>query len=112
MSTNAPVFHGLNLVVRDMEATVTFYRRLGLTVADTEPQWQPHHRNAQTPAGFDLDFDSVEFAQKWNRGWPGGSGGTTGVIGFSFPTRDAVDDTYADLVGAGYRSQQEPYDAF
>ena len=89
-----------------------FYRRLGLTVLDTEPQWQGQHRNAVTPDGFDLDFDSVEFAQQWNRGWPGGAGGTTGVIGFSLPSREAVDATYADLTSAGYRGQQEPYDAF
>jgi catechol 2,3-dioxygenase-like lactoylglutathione lyase family enzyme len=112
MSNNAPVFHGLNLVVRDMDAALAFYRRLGLTILDTEPQWEHQHRNAVTPEGFDLDFDSIEFAKQWNRGWPGGAGGATGVIGFTLATREAVDATYADLVGAGYRAQQEPYDAF
>jgi len=110
--SNPPVFHGLNLVVRDMEAAIAFYRRLGVTIRDTDPEWMPHHRNMVTPDGVDLDLDSVEFAKQWNRGWPGGSGGNTGVIGFSLASRQSVDDTYADLVTAGYRSQQEPYDAF
>ena len=40
----------------------------------------------------------------------GGSGAC--VVGFGFPSRDEVDRVYADLIGAGYRGQQEPYDAF
>jgi uncharacterized glyoxalase superfamily protein PhnB len=34
------------------------------------------------------------------------------VLGFSFPSREAVDERYADLVGAGYVGRQPPYDAF
>ena len=34
------------------------------------------------------------------------------VIGFSLPTRDAVDDTYQALVAAGHPARLEPYDAF
>ena len=103
-----PVFDQLNLVVSDMDAAVAFYRRLGLSIPDTDPAWQPHHRSAELPGGIDLDFDSSEFAQQWNRGWRNGAG----VIGFKVPTRHDVDEIFADLVGAGYRGQQEPYDAF
>ena len=35
-----------------------------------------------------------------------------GVLGFAFPSREAVDATYADLVAAGYKAQQAPFDAF
>jgi uncharacterized glyoxalase superfamily protein PhnB len=34
------------------------------------------------------------------------------VIGFSFPTREAVDKCYAELIDAGYESRQPPFDAF
>lgn len=116
MTDDRPVFSQLNLIVRDMEASVTFYRRLGLTIPDTEPKWQAHHRSATTPDGLDLDLDSEAFARVWDRGWPGsgsGSGrGSTGVVGFRLATRDAVDRVYADLTGAGYAGQQEPWDAF
>jgi len=97
-----------NLVVSDMEASVAFYRMLGLTIPDTEPEWQGHHRSAQLAHGIDIDLDSAEFARHWNRGWHGGMG----VLGFRVESRATVDEIYRNLVGAGYRGQQEPYDAF
>lgn len=111
MPDTAPVLNQLNLVVSDMEATLAFYRRLGLTIEDTGPEWAAHHRTAQTPSGLDLDFDSHHFARQWNSGWPG-PGHASGVIGFSLPSREAVDETHADLTAAGYTSQQAPYDTF
>lgn len=105
---DAPVFNQFNLVVSDMEASVAFYRRLGLTIPDTDPQWQAHHRSAETSDGLDLDFDSDAFAREWNRGWKRGMG----VVGFKVPTRERVDEIYADLTAAGYEGPQPPYDAF
>jgi catechol 2,3-dioxygenase-like lactoylglutathione lyase family enzyme len=106
-----PVLDQVNLVVSDMPAAVDFYRRLGLTLPDQGP-WNAYHRTADTPDGIDLDFDSADFAAKWNEGFPGLSGRGSVVLGFKVATRDAVDRIYADLTGAGHRSQQEPYDAF
>ena len=103
-----PVPDQFNLVVTDMDATVAFYRRLGLAIPDADPQWQPHHRTAVLPGGIDLDLDSSEFARHWNQGWRGGMG----VLGFKVGSRERVDEIYADLVAAGYRGQQPPYDAF
>lgn len=91
-----------------MEATVAFYRRLGLSIPDTVPAFQDHHRSVQQAGGMDLDFDSVEFARHWDRGWVRGMG----VLNFTVRRRERVDEIYADLVGAGYRGQQEPFDAF
>jgi catechol 2,3-dioxygenase-like lactoylglutathione lyase family enzyme len=110
MTDDRPVFDQVNVVVGDMDATVAFYRRLGVTLPDDGP-WNVHHRTALMPEGFDLDFDLVSFATKWNAGArtepPHGV-----VIGFRVQTREAVDRIYADMTGAGYTSQQEPYDAF
>lgn len=108
---DAPVLDQVNIVVADMEATVDFYRRLGLTLPDQGP-WNAFHRSAETPTGLDLDFDSAEFATRWNEGWSGRSGSGGVVLGFKVSTREAVDRIYADLTSAGHRSQQEPYDAF
>jgi uncharacterized glyoxalase superfamily protein PhnB len=107
-----PVFGEFNLVVRDMEATVAFYRRLGLTIPETDPEWNRHHRRAVTTEGIELDFDSAEFAQMWNRGWKSEAGGGMGVLGFRLPSREAVDQLYQELTDAGYQGQQPPYDAF
>jgi catechol 2,3-dioxygenase-like lactoylglutathione lyase family enzyme len=106
--TDPPILDQVNLVVSDMEATVAFYRRLGLTIPDTDAAFQAHHRSAQVPGGVDLDFDSSEFARRWDKGWKTGAG----VIGFKVDSRERVDAIYSDLTGAGYRGQQEPYDAF
>jgi len=96
-----------NLVVSDMDASVAFYRKLGLTIPDADPQWQGHHRSAQLEHGLDIDFDSTKFAKHWNRGWHGGMG----VLGFKVEKRETVDEIYRDIVESGYRGQQEPYDA-
>jgi catechol 2,3-dioxygenase-like lactoylglutathione lyase family enzyme len=106
--SDGPILDQINLVVSDMEAAVAFYRRLGLTIPDTNEAFQAHHRSSRLPGGIDLDIDSVEFARHWDKGWRGG----TGVIGFKVASREQVDVVYSDLVSAGYRAQQEPYDAF
>ena len=106
--TDTPVPDQFNLVVSDMEASVAFYRRLGLSIPDTDAAFQPHHRSARTEGGIDIDLDSGTFARHWDKGWRGGMG----VLGFKVDSRDGVDAIYADLTGAGYRGQQPPYDAF
>jgi catechol 2,3-dioxygenase-like lactoylglutathione lyase family enzyme len=109
MAEQTPIFDQFNLVVRDMDATVAFYRRLGVEVPDVEDgEWAPHHRTARMPSGIAIDFDSEAFARVWDPGFEGGMG----VLGFRLPSREAVDEAHADLVAAGYRSQREPWDAF
>ena len=101
-----PVVDQLNLVVRDMESSLAFYRLLGVEVAPTVAGWEPHHRSA--PAGLDLDFDSTAFAALWNRG----STGPGVVLGLRLATRQAVDEAFARATAAGHHAQQEPVDAF
>jgi uncharacterized glyoxalase superfamily protein PhnB len=105
-----PTFDQINVVVRNMPAMIEFYRQLGLDIADTDPEWAEHHRNASAPAGFDMDLDSQAFASQWNQGWPAGASGT--VIGFRVTERSTVDELYERLTSAGYQGQQAPYDAF
>ena len=105
---DSPIFDQLNLVVSDMQATVTFYRRLGLEIPDTDPAFQAHHRSARLPSGVDLDFDSTEFARHWDHGWHDGRA----VIGFKVASRERVDVLYSQLTAFGYVGQQPPYDAF
>ena len=103
----------VNIVVSDMEASVSFYRRLGLDIDDGGSgewaPWAPHHRNSRGAGGADVDLDSPAFASQWNQGWPGGTGA---VLNFRVPNRGDVDRLYDELTGAGYTGQQEPYDAF
>ncbi len=108
-----PVLNQINLVVRDMDAMVEFYRRLGVEIPDPPAawaRWAPHHRNSPSPEGLEFELDSQVFAATWNQGWRADAAGA--VVGFRIATREGVDQTYADLTGAGYRGQQPPYDAF
>jgi catechol 2,3-dioxygenase-like lactoylglutathione lyase family enzyme len=105
---DSPIFDQLNLVVSDMEATVAFYRQLGLDIPDTAPSFQAHHRSARSAGGIDLDFDSAEFAGHWDRGWHG----ERAVIGFRVSSRERVDELFTQLTGSGYVGRQPPYDAF
>ncbi len=99
----------VNIVAQDMDVMVRFYSRLGIRIHEVAPEWDAHHRHTGSPGGVDIDLDSDAFAAVWNRGWPGGGGV---VLGFRVDERDEVDRIYEELTGAGYRSQQQPYDAF
>ncbi|MDQ6698499.1 MAG: VOC family protein [Actinomycetota bacterium] len=105
-----PILNQVNLVVSDMEAAVAFYRRLGVAVPDADPAWDDDHRAATMPGGVELDLDSARSVKMWDKGWPADRRGP--VVGFSVPTREAVDETYAELIGAGVKGQQPPFDAF
>ena len=108
MTGAGAILNQLNLVVRDMDATLAFYRRLGLEI--DAPPGADHV--AVHLAGILLEFDSSEFAPQWDSGYSGDAGSGSVVIGFGLPSRDAVDATYAALLDAGGRARQPPYDAF
>jgi catechol 2,3-dioxygenase-like lactoylglutathione lyase family enzyme len=129
-----PILDQINIVVADMDASVAFYRRLGVQFPDVDAEWrdwEPHHRSASMPDGVRLDFDSIAFARQWDQGWPDDretkpesagmergrprplhSAGAGVVIGFRVESRDAVDALYEEMTTAGYQGQQPPYDAF
>ncbi len=100
----------LNLVVGSMNASVAFYRRLGLEIPDLDPAWDDHHRTAKRGDPVDLDLDSTSFVQQWDTGWPPGRTGV--VIGFRVEAREDVDRLYTELTSAGHPGQQPPYDTF
>lgn len=102
------MFNQLNIIVRDMDATLAFYRALGLTI-DAEPG--DHHVEVQFPSGMSLEFDDPSSVSLWDSGWSGGTGGAA-VLGFDLPSREAVDHVFARLTQAGHRARQRPYDAF
>ena len=108
MTDERPVLDQVNLVVGDMDASLAFYRRVGVDFPEWEPRWDKHHRSAKTAGGLDFDLDSAVFARDWNEG----SLGPVAVLSFKLASRDAVDALYAELTGAGYNGQQPPYDAF
>jgi catechol 2,3-dioxygenase-like lactoylglutathione lyase family enzyme len=119
MAGPRPVFNQINVVCSDVDASLAFYRRLGVAIPDGMV-WRTatgaHHVGpipgdaGDTPS---IDLDSAAFARHWNAGWKG-RGDIAGrvVVGFGVATREDVDLIHADMTGAGYRSLQAPYDAF
>jgi len=103
----AAAFSHLNLIVRDMNATVAFYQRLGLTI-QTSPDGA--HSSADLPGGMQIEWDTAEFAAIWDSSSRGPVAGGS-VICFAVSARTEVDDLYARLIAAGYRGHQRPYDA-
>ncbi len=110
MTRKRAVLDQLNIVVRDMDAAVDFYRRLGIEIPETLPEWQAHHRTADIGGEVDLELDSTAFTPEWDAGWPKSQPGV--VVGFRVATREDVDDLYEELTGDGHVGQQAPYDAF
>jgi catechol 2,3-dioxygenase-like lactoylglutathione lyase family enzyme len=96
-----PDLHMLNVVVRDMAASLDFYRRLGIAVpAPGDPA--DAHVQLKMPGGFSLELDTPESARLWHAGWRADPASAKVVLGFVLPTRQAVDDRYAELTSAGY----------
>jgi uncharacterized glyoxalase superfamily protein PhnB len=101
----------LNLVVADMAASLAFYRRLGIAVPKGQ-DLAAAHVQLKMPGGVSLELDTAESARFWHAGWRADPASARVVIGFSLPTREAVDGRYAELTSAGYAGRQPPFDAF
>jgi catechol 2,3-dioxygenase-like lactoylglutathione lyase family enzyme len=113
---NQPVLKQIDLVMRDLEAGVAFYRALGLEIPESAIWRTPsgvHHVDVAMPGGLTLHFDSAALTAVYDRGWrePSGSG-TRSVITFAVDSRDEVDRLHGVLTGKGYPSSQPPFDAF
>jgi len=115
MSDTPVAFDQINLIVENMDATIAFYSRLGLC-APPASVWPPgsgaRHTEVAMPNGVRLEFDNHEMVRIWHPDWIPRDGVTRAVLGFSLPSREAVDARYAELTSAGYFGRQPPHDAF
>ncbi len=113
-----PVLDQINLICGDVEASLAFYRRLGVDIPE-DNVWRTatgaHHINAE-PTGerpLHLELDSTAFAQLWNPAWKGRTDLRGRIfVGFRVPARGDVDAVFRDMMAGGYRGLQEPIDAF
>ena len=107
-------FDQLNIVSNDLDATVAFYRRLG--VAFGEPArtsaGAPFHANARS-GGAALEGDSADFARFWNEGWKNEANLTGRIlVGLRVAERSDVDRLYGEITAAGHKGLQQPTDGF
>src|ERR671923_116869 len=97
-----PLLDLVDVIAHDVDASVAFYRRLGLSIPD-ELVWRTstgaHHVDIDLPNGTTLHLDSEQLAGAYNAGFAGDPAQSPRVvIGFKVATRDEVDRVYADLV--------------
>ncbi len=111
----SPVFDQLNLISDDLDATVRFYRQLGIKLGDparTEAG-EPFHASGPGGGGAQLEGDSSAFARVWNQGWQQEAdlNGRV-VVGLRVADRAEVDRLYGEIIAAGHKGLQPPFDAF
>ena len=105
----------VNIVSDDLQATIAFYRRLGIAMGEPArtSAGEPFHTNSAGAEGALLEADSSTFARAWNAGWndePNLAGRV--LLGVHVDSRAEVDRLFAELTAVGHRGLQEPYDAF
>jgi uncharacterized glyoxalase superfamily protein PhnB len=99
----------LGMVVRDMAASLRFYRLLGMDIpaaADVDS-----HVEVTTPGGFRIAWDTLELMQGIHPDWQEPSGHRMGLA-FKCDSPAEVDALYARVLQAGHSSYREPWDAF
>lgn len=101
----------VGVVVSDMAAAVTFYRRLGLAFPEGAEE-QPH-AEAVLPGGLRVLLDTEETVKSFHPSWRAPARGAS-RHGLAFDCGDAagVDAVYEGLLAAGYDGELKPWDAF
>ena len=98
----------MHLFVRDVQASVAFYRRVGLEF----PFADEHFAQAADDSGTALAIGSYDSTRAYDPGFrdPAGSGSV--ALQLSLPSREAVDRLHAELTAEGVPSHLAPFDAF
>jgi uncharacterized glyoxalase superfamily protein PhnB len=108
-----PVVAKINIVARDFDKTLNFYRLLGLEIPD--PKTQPPgalHAPAEGNEGVHFALDNEHLARIYSAAWRKGSQTSSVLMTAFLPSRNDVDATYNRLEEAGFTGLQRPYDAF
>ncbi len=101
--------HTIGIVVRDMGASLAFYRTLGLPIpVDQEAE---DNVDIALPDGITLGFLTEELARRADPGLPSIAGQRLNLQ-FRCATPGDVDATHAAMLAAGYSSHTAPWDAF
>ncbi len=99
----------VGFVVKDMAASLKFYRLLGMEIppqADRES-----HVEAIAPGGFRIAWDTVELVKSFNPHWVEPVGNRMGMA-FLCESPAEVHRLFQRAREAGYAGHKEPWDAF
>ncbi|TCP25577.1 putative glyoxalase superfamily protein PhnB [Scopulibacillus darangshiensis] len=98
----------VGIVVMDMKASLEFYRVLGFDIPEKMNE-EPHVEVNQD--GVRLAFDKQEMAKEIYGGWEEPSGHRI-ELAFLCESDEALNKLYEKIIGHGYTSHREPWDAF
>jgi uncharacterized glyoxalase superfamily protein PhnB len=110
-----PILDQINLVSADFDATMSFYRVLGVAIGEPArtAAGEPFHASHRPPQGSALELDSPAFARLWNRGWTEETDLAGRILlGLRVADREAVDRLYEAATEAGHKGLQPPSDGF
>ncbi len=106
-------FGGIDIISKDMPASVEFYRALGLDIPAEKVYLRdgaPHHVDLHLDGGVGVDIDTDTLTTEFDPGWSAGR--TAVVVTFRTDTREDVDALHDHMVGLGHSSHLAPFDAF
>jgi len=100
--------NALGIVVSEMATSIRFYRLLGVDLPETPGEG---HVEAALPSGLRLMLDSEEVVLSFRPDWARERGNQLSLA-FECASPAEVDETYARAMGAGFKGEKEPWDAF
>jgi len=103
-----PELNAIGIVVRDLDATIRFYRLLDVDLPETP---DGPHVEATLPSGVRLMLDSEDVIRSFQPDWTRETGNQLSLA-FECASADEVDALYARVVNAGFDGEKEPWDAF
>ena len=99
----------IGIVARDMGASLSFYRRLGLYIPEGVEDEQ--HVEVTTPSGPRVAWDAAELIRQIDPEWTEPTGGHRVALAFLCGGPEEVDAKYEELTALGH-GHKEPWDAF
>lgn len=100
-------FKGVHFFARDMARTTDFYKRLGFALSGDK-----NFARATLPDGKTFEFGSYDLTRAYDPAFREPSGTPANALQFAVESREAVDDLFAEMTGAGYKDRLAPFDAF
>lgn len=102
----------INIVAKDFERTLAFYRLVGLDIPDVRAE-PPEYRHVTANNGDgSFAIDNEALARIYSAEWRGDGVKCSALITAQLASRAEVDEIYDRLVAAGHKPIQRPWDAF
>jgi len=102
--------NAIGIVCSDIEASLVFYRSLGVPFDDHDPE--NGHYEAQLGGGIRLMLDSEAVMASFIDGFEAPSGNDRMSLAIECDTPGQVDEAFAKVVATGSPGVKEPFDAF